>query len=99
MPEKALRLSVEARNDLREIATYGIANFGPRQSRAYIQRIIAVLHTIATHPRIGWSVGAIDDELRRFSYASHVIFYRPRAEGVFIVRIVAMVQLKSLTFD
>ena len=89
------RLSSRAESDLSEIADYTIETFGIEQARRYMDGLEACFQTLAGKPLDGRGAGELAPKLRRFKHQSHMVFYMPEEEGVFIVRVLH----KSMDFQ
>ena len=81
------RLSSRAESDLSEIADYTIETFGIEQARCYMDGLEACFQTLADKSLDGHSADGLAPRLRRFRHQSHMVFYIPDEEGVFIVRV------------
>ena len=89
------RLSSGAESDLAEIADYTIETFGIEQARRRANGPEACFQGLA-HDSL--DSGSADEQapgIRRFRYESHVIFYLPSADEVFVVRVLH----KSMDFQ
>lgn len=73
--------------DLANMHEFGILKFGLEQARKYQLNLHHTLQVLARSPDIGRSAFEFALGLRRFSYESHIIFYLPTNEGIFVVRI------------
>lgn len=69
------------------IADYGIETFGIEQARRYRAGVEACFQMLADHPNLGRNVEHLAPGLRRFEHQSHIVFYLPNDQGVFIVRV------------
>ena len=81
------KLSSRAESDLSEIADYTIESFGIEQARRYMDGLEACFQTLADKPLDGRGTDELAPKLRRFRHQSHMVFYIPDEEGVFIVRV------------
>lgn len=81
------RLSSRAESDLSEIADYSIEAFGLDQARRYVDGLEACFQVLTDKPSAGRSADELAPKLKRFRYQSHVVFYIPDNEGVFVVRV------------
>lgn len=77
------RLSEEADRRLAEIYRYSLETFGEQQADKYFNSLHDVFGTLARHPELGRPF----HEYRRHEHQSHVIFYKPDASGILIVRV------------
>ncbi|KAA6460844.1 type II toxin-antitoxin system RelE/ParE family toxin [Acidobacteria bacterium AB60] len=82
-----IRISVEAHNDIDEIAKYSVHTWGWRQADAYLTRIEECLEQIAANPGIGRSCDQLRAGLRRFEVGRHVLFYAAETDGIFVIRV------------
>ncbi|SDA88560.1 toxin ParE1/3/4 [Algoriphagus alkaliphilus] len=81
------RLSVKAEEDLTEIYTYGILQFGYSQAGRYTAGLEETLLNLAQFLYLGKESNFLYRGLREFIYKSHLIFYLIEEEGILIVRI------------
>ena len=83
------RLTADARADLREIAWFGLRQFGEKQAERYSQELEQLFHRIAANPFAYQSVDDLRPGYRRAVYQSHAVYYVLDAEagGVLIVRV------------
>lgn len=75
-----------ARSDLVEIWQY-IADDSEARADAFVDMIDQKLIALAANPVMGRARDELADGLRSFAVGRYVIFYRPLAEGVEIVRV------------
>ena len=80
-------LSERAALDIEEIADYGLSNFGVVKSREYGKGLEVCLTQLAVSPLMGLSADELADDLRRYLYESHWIFYLQRIGGIRVVRV------------
>jgi toxin ParE1/3/4 len=83
----SFRLSVKAEEDLVEIYTYGIFQFGYTQANKYVLGLEETLTKLAQSPFMGKRSDLVSKGLRSFVYKSHLIFYQLEDKGILIVRI------------
>ncbi len=69
------------------MAEYGFTNFGVSKSREYGQGLEVCLAQLAMSPLMGLGADELADDLRRFLYGSHWIFYVQRPGGIHVVRV------------
>ncbi len=81
------RLSSSAERDLTHIAEFSIDQFGIKQAGHYRDGLETCLRNLAQTPGIGRNADELAPGLRRYQHRSHVIFYKPTAKGVHIVRV------------
>jgi toxin ParE1/3/4 len=83
----AYRLTPKAQRDLDEIFEYTFAHWGEAQAEQYIRDLQAAIETVAERPAIAGACDEIRPGYRRSLAGSHVIFLKPTAEFVEIIRI------------
>ena len=81
-------LSPAARGDLEEIWDYTVGNWGEAQAERCTRSIRDVCEALGDGILSGRSVEDIRAGYRKAAVGSHVMFYRVRADGVEIIRIV-----------
>lgn len=77
------KLSRLAAEDFRAIYEYTLLNFGANQA----DDLDNALRLLAGAPLMGHECQAIADGVRRHDHQRHAIFYRQRANDIFIIRI------------
>lgn len=85
MPQ--ISISVEAADDIDEIAAYTMNTWGWRQADHYLDKLEAGFNLLAQNPSIGRSSDSIQAGLRRFEIGKHVVFYLLEPDGIFVVRV------------
>ena len=80
-----LLLSESAQEDLDQIWFY-IAQDDPRAANQFLDHLIARCHSYVNQPLLGERRPELGSEIRSFSVGQYVIFYRPFADGIQIVR-------------
>jgi toxin ParE1/3/4 len=93
LPARAFSLA--ARDDLNAIADYTVDTWGEAQALRYLSELERVFTLLETSPRVGRTCDHIRRGYRRFEVREHVVFYRVRAGGVFIGRILHTRMLPS----
>lgn len=83
----SFRLSARAEEDLTEIYTYGIFQFGYYQAEKYAQGLEEALLNLSQSPYMGKESNFLYRGLREFIYKSHLIFYLIEEGGILIIRI------------
>ena len=81
------RLSERAYADIIGIGSYTMERFGIEQARRYRDQLERAFQVLADHPARGRTADDVAPGLRRWNYHSHVVFFRPEAQGVVIVRV------------
>jgi toxin ParE1/3/4 len=80
-------VSRRAQRDLRAIRTYILKDSGCARADALVERILAVCRLYAEQPRAGWSHPDLGEEIRTCRIGAYLVFYRPRADGIDIIRV------------
>ena len=80
------RVSDAARVDLEEIWLF-IAQDNPEAADRFIRVIVSRFPTLASMPHLGRLREDLSARLRSFPVQKYIIFYRPREDGVEIVRV------------
>jgi toxin ParE1/3/4 len=79
-------LSLQARADLQEIEDY-ISCDNPDAAARLLLTIDEKCGLLAFHPGIGFDRSELRPDLRSFVAGNYVIFYKPKNDGIEIVRI------------
>ena len=82
------RLSRQADRTLADIYFHTAERFGIRQADSYATGMLTTFDLLVTFPTMGRIASNIRPGLRRHEHGSHVIFYRVRDDGLFIVGII-----------
>ncbi|WP_439632711.1 type II toxin-antitoxin system RelE/ParE family toxin [Glycocaulis sp.] len=82
-----LRLSAEAKADLRDIALYTEAMWGRDQRNAYIFELEAVFVRLASMPGLGRQRGDVRPGVFSFPAGRHDVWYRQMPPGIEILRV------------
>lgn len=80
-------LSRRAKADVGIIWRYTVEQWGHNQAEIYVELIQSAVAAIATDPNLGRSCDEVRPGYRRYLAGSHVLFYRLKGSGVFVVRI------------
>ncbi|MBF0354812.1 MAG: type II toxin-antitoxin system RelE/ParE family toxin [Alphaproteobacteria bacterium] len=80
-------LSNKAADDLDGIYAYSFQAFGEAKADAYYLSLSDCLQNLADSPALGRSVCDLHAGLHCHHHASHLIFYLPEPEGIFVVRV------------
>lgn len=83
----AVRYSSGAEEDLENIVEYTLRTWGEAQVFRYLNAIEDCCERLAENPMLGRSCEEIRPGLRRMEEGRHVIFYRQRANGIRVSRI------------
>lgn len=81
------RLSAKAVEDIDGLYEYTILSFGLMQAREYLTGMHQRFEILAAQPNVGRAVPNLAVGLRCLDYQSHVVFYVPTDDGVWIVRV------------
>lgn len=81
------RLTPAAQRDLSAIWDFTVARWDARQAETYIHEIRVAIELIADTPDRGRRCDEIREGYRLFGIGSHLIFYRERADGVDVMRV------------
>lgn len=81
------RLSRLAAEDFAAIYEYTLVNFGTAQADAYTEEMEGVLRLLSGSPALGRECAEIAQGIRRHNHQRHAIFYRPREQDIFVIRI------------
>jgi toxin ParE1/3/4 len=84
---KSIRYSSRAEADLAEILDYSTDKWGEGHAISYLTDFVMCFEKIAKLPDLGRACDSIHPGFRRIARGSHVIFYRPARDGVFISRV------------
>lgn len=80
-------LRPKARADLKGVWIYTRAEWSEQKAAQYLAGLHRCLETLAEWPEGGSDCGYIRPGYRKYPCHHHVIFYRPTAEGVEVVRL------------
>lgn len=81
------RLSAKALKDQEQLYRYSFSQFGMIQAARYMEELIRVFELLAEFPNLGTNCENIRADLRKHTHESHTIYYRIKADNIFIVRI------------
>ena len=76
-----------AKNDLKEIYQFGVAQWGKAQSDRYLSAIKNQLWLLTEQPLIGVERSELLLHIRSLPIQSHTLFYRVTAKQVEIIRV------------
>lgn len=89
------RFSALAEIDLANILDYTTDIWGGRQAELYLDSLAECFARITKFPQLGRSANSVHSGVRRIEQGSHVIFYQPGKDGIFINRILHQSMLPS----
>ncbi|WP_299154223.1 type II toxin-antitoxin system RelE/ParE family toxin [uncultured Christiangramia sp.] len=81
------KLSTRAAMDIAEIYEYGIFKFGLNQAQSYLNGLEENLGVLVTRPELSRKADYISQNLYRFKYQSHIVFFTLAENDAFVVRI------------
>lgn len=81
------KLSRQAERDIEQIYQYSIAQFGVTQASDYLNELERAFELLAEFPRMGRSAEIMRPNLRCHQHQSHIIYYKPIANGISVVRV------------
>ena len=81
------KLSDLAAEDFAAIYEYTLLNFGLDQAEDYTDSLESVLKLLAQSPKMGRDASDLLAGVRRHEFESHSIFYRERATGILVLRV------------
>ena len=85
------KLSRRAEIDLAEMYEFGIYKFGLLQAQTYFYAMHDVFEVLAENVNLGRDGSEFIDDLKRFSFKAHTIFYLQTASGIFIIRVLSQI--------
>lgn len=83
------KLSRKAEIDLAEIYEFGVYKFGLLQAQKYFLGMHDVFQVLGENPNLGRNASEFIENLKRFTYKAHTIFYLQTADGLFILRVLS----------
>ena len=92
MPD--FRLTEIARTDILDLIEYGVEQFGPKVSHAYVDGLYALFDRLAQQPMIGRALAA-DPDARRHPYRRHVVLYEIASFGIVILSVSPMALIRD----
>jgi toxin ParE1/3/4 len=82
------RLSVEAENDILDIARNGALLFGVAQARKYHNELFSVFQLLSQYPKMARLRHEITPPIRIHPFRAHLIVYREESDhSILIIRI------------
>ncbi len=81
------KLSIETENDISSIYEYGIQEYGLENAQSYILGLDQLFQILVENPDMGWDASEFSPFLKRFTYRSHIVFYKRMDLDIFIVRV------------
>ena len=84
---KTFNLRPKAVQDLEEIYSYSVKEWGARHPDRYIRDIEIAFQNLANTDTLGRDCSYIRPKLRIFPVVSHLIFYKSTACGIAVIRV------------
>ena len=85
---KPFTLTIAAKNDLKDVATFTARRWGKEQRNIYLKQFDDSFWLLAENPDIGKGCDEIRNGYRKFPQGSHVIFYKQTgSQQIQIIRI------------
>ena len=81
------RFSRRAEADLLGIVASTLRAWGESQAAQYLDELESCFQMLADNPQLGRVCDDVRPGLRRFEHGRHIVFYRARAGGILISRI------------
>ena len=81
------KLSIQARDDLKEIYQYTQLNFGINQAKNYLSKITEVLNALSDKILTGRDASLFAYGLRKIEVGSHLVFYLNKENVIIVIRV------------
>ena len=81
------KLSKAAEQDIENILAYSYRTFGEKVAENYFIGLKECLQTLSENPLIGINSDSLRKGYFRHPHQSHIVFYKLKTNGIFIVRI------------
>ena len=83
------KLSIKAEFDLTVMYEFGISKFGLIQAQKYFFEMHKTFELLSKKNDLGRDASEYINDLKRFSFKSHIIFYLITSNGIFITRVLS----------
>ncbi|WGF92011.1 type II toxin-antitoxin system RelE/ParE family toxin [Aequorivita marisscotiae] len=83
------KLSSKAEFDLEIMYEFGISKFGLIQAQKYFFEMQETFKLLGRNVNLGRDASEFIDNLKRFSFKSHTIFYFKSLDEIFIIRVLS----------
>jgi toxin ParE1/3/4 len=83
------KLSRKTEFDLAVMYEFGISKFGLTQTKKYFFGMHETFEVLSENVNLDRDASEFIEELKRFSYKSHTIFYLIASNGIFIIRVLS----------
>lgn len=81
------KLFSKAEIDLASMYEFGIYKFGLTQAQKYFDAMHEAFEVLAENMNLDRDASELIEDLKRFSYKAHTIFYLQTASGIYILRV------------
>ena len=79
-----LRLTRQAKSDLKAIYHYTAEHFGEGQAQEYLDGLDYSFDLLTDNPKMG---RLLEGQIRRYVYKSHLVYYEAKEDQLVIIRI------------
>ncbi len=83
------KLSKKAEIDLAKMYEFGISKFGLLQAQKYFLEMHDVFQVLDENENLGRDASEYIEDLRRFAFKAHTLFYLQTTGGIFILRVLS----------
>ena len=83
------KLSRKAEIDLAELYEFGIHKFGLLQAQKYFLELHDVFQVLDENADLGRDASEYIEDLKRFAFKAHTLFYLQTISGIFILRVLS----------
>ena len=83
------KLSSKAEFDVAVMYEFGISKFGLTQAQKYFFGMHETFGVLSKNVNLGRDASEFIEELKRFTYKAHTIFYLISSNGIFIIRVLS----------
>lgn len=83
------KLSRLAEIDLAEMYEFGIRKFGLLQAQKYFLEMHDIFQVLDENAELGRDASEYIEDLKRFAFKAHTLFYLQTTSGIFILRVLS----------
>lgn len=83
------KLSRKAEIDLADMYEFGIYKFGLPQAQKYFLEMHDVFLVLSENAGLGRDASEYIEDLKRFAFKAHTLFYLQTTSGIFILRVLS----------
>jgi toxin ParE1/3/4 len=83
------KLSRKAEIDLAEMYEFGMRKFGLLQAQKYFLEMHDVFQVLDENSDLGRDASEYIEDLKRFAFKAHTLFYFKTTSGIFILRVLS----------